>query len=136
MKKIIIGFVLILSVAMASNAYAADAQNGKRVFDVYCKGCHRPLPKGEHVTYGRHGTDVEPPNGTFTLQQRYKGRVPAALEERTDLTPGFIKTVVRHGMDTKKEPTSLGTKMPGIRKTEVSDEELDDIVAYLTKSKK
>jgi len=135
-KKIIIGFVLILSVAMASNAYAADAQNGKRVFDVYCKGCHRPLPKGEHVTYGRHGTDVEPPNGTFTLQQRYKGRVPAALEDREGMTPEFIKHSVRHGVNTPKAPGSVGIHMPPIRKTEVSDEELDDIVAYLTKSKK
>jgi mono/diheme cytochrome c family protein len=127
MKKMAIGFVIILSVAMASNACAADEQMGKRVFDVYCKGCHEPI---SNVKTG------EPPAGTYVLQQRYKDKIPAALEDREGMTPEFIKHSVRHGVNTPKAPGSVGIHMPPIRKTEVSDEELDDIVAYLTKSKK
>jgi (+)-pinoresinol hydroxylase len=48
------------------------------------------------------------------------------LEQRTDLTPALIKTVVRHGL--------FG--MPITRKTEVSDAELEDVVAYLTRNRK
>ena len=53
-------------------------------------------------------------------------RLPAVLEERTDLTSVQIKTVVRRGL----------YGMPITRKTEVSDAELDDVVAYLTRNRK
>jgi hypothetical protein len=59
--------------------------------------------------------------------------VPEALEERTNLTVALIKKVVRAGMATPKKPDQLGTIMPPIRKTEVSDQELDDLAAYLTR---
>jgi (+)-pinoresinol hydroxylase len=64
--------------------------------------------------------------GTAALSLKYKGRVPAVLEQRTDLAPAFIRTVVRHGL--------FG--MPITRKTEVNDAELEDIVAYLARNRK
>ena len=57
--------------------------------------------------------------GTSPLAVKYKGKLPAVLEQRTDLTPVMIKSVVRHGF----------VGMPITRKTEISDAELEDVVA-------
>lgn len=65
------------------------------------------------------------PLGTNLLQQRYKGSVPAALEERTDLTPETVGYFVRHGLNV----------MPGFRKTELSDGDLKALSAYLTRKR-
>jgi hypothetical protein len=64
--------------------------------------------------------------GTSALAVKYKGKLPAVLEQRTDLTSAMIKTVVRGGL----------YGMPITRKTEVSDAELADVVAYLTRNRK
>ena len=66
-----------------------------------------------------------PPAGTFRLQQRYKDAKPAMLERRVDLTPALIRAVVRQGLPI----------MPPVRKTEVTDAELDAVIAYLTQKK-
>jgi hypothetical protein len=47
--------------------------------------------------------------------------LPAVLEQRTDLVPDYIRAVVRGGL--------FG--MPITRKTEISDADLEDIIAYL-----
>jgi mono/diheme cytochrome c family protein len=62
--------------------------------------------------------------GTRALAAKYQGSLPAMLEDRTDLQPELIRTVVRNGI----------TVMPYFRKTEVTDAELDAIVAYLTRT--
>jgi hypothetical protein len=64
--------------------------------------------------------------GTAALAVKYQGKIPPVLEQRTDLTPALIKTVVRHGL----------YGMPITRKTEISDAELEDVVAYLTRNRK
>jgi mono/diheme cytochrome c family protein len=64
--------------------------------------------------------------GTAARAVKYQGKVPAVLEQRTDLKPAYIKTVVRHGL----------YGMPITPETEVSDAELDDVVAYLTTNRK
>jgi mono/diheme cytochrome c family protein len=96
-----------------ANALAADAQNGKAVFVRWCQGCHEALPGG----------GFDPPAGTYTLQQRYQSRLPAEIEKRTDLTAAQIKGLVRHGVNV----------MTGFRKTEITDQQLDDLIAYLVK---
>lgn len=48
-------------------------------------------------------------------------KVPAALEDRRDLTPESIRLFVRQGV----------AMMPFARKTEVSDADLDALIAYL-----
>jgi (+)-pinoresinol hydroxylase len=73
-----------------------------------CSVCHGPMPERP---------------GTRALAAKYKGSLPAMLEERRDLSPEFIRAVVRNGL----------TVMPHFRKTEVSDTQLDAIVAYLTR---
>ena len=63
--------------------------------------------------------------GTSALGVKYRGELPAVLEERTDLAPEFIETVVRGGL--------FG--MPITRKTEVSESELEDVIAYVREVK-
>lgn len=105
--------------AVAANA--PDAAHGHELFNKWCYGCHAASIK--------HAPDASLLNsvaaGTYTLQQRYQGSRPAALEQRTDLTAAFINVVVRHGLNL----------MPRTRKTEISDAELADIDAYLTQPK-
>lgn len=113
MKNARVGLLVALSLLLTAPAFAApdEAQidKGHKVYDKWCFPCH--------------GTGLGKP-GTDSLAAR--GQKPAVLEERTDLTPALIKTVVRHGV----------LFMPTFRKTEVSDADLDAIVAYLTRNNK
>lgn len=107
-------FFLVSILAGMSSASAADEQQlaqGKAVYDKWCVICH-----GEEN--GSSG------GGTMALRVLYKGALPAKLEDRTDLTPELIKTLVRQGR----------AGMPNFRYTEVSPSELEAIVAYLTKN--
>jgi mono/diheme cytochrome c family protein len=109
---------LVIAVAMSlgvvSGTQAADVAHGHVVFGVWCTGCHEPLP----------GASYAPPAGTYVLEQHYHGRIPSALEQRTDLTATLIRTTVRNGRN----------MMPQTRKTEISDSDLDDLIAYLTQN--
>jgi len=67
-----------------------------------------------------------PPAGTYILQQRYQNKLPAVLDERTDLKPELIRAVVRQGV----------ALMPALRKTEVTDAQLVALIAYLAPPKR
>jgi mono/diheme cytochrome c family protein len=69
-----------------------------------------------------HGSGPGKP-GSRALAAKYKGTVPALLEERSDLQATYIKQVVRQGLYV----------MPFFRKTELSDADLEAIAAYLTR---
>jgi hypothetical protein len=70
-------------------------------------------------------TDSDALPGTHQLALKYRGMdIPAVLDERTDLVPEFIEVMVRQGV----------SFMPQFRKTEISDEELDALSAYLTRT--
>jgi mono/diheme cytochrome c family protein len=77
------------------------------VFNNWCSACHSRGP-------------LNAP-GTTSLQNKYQGGVPAALEERKDLTVELVKFYVRNGV----------AMMPHFRKTEVSDADLEALAAYL-----
>jgi len=79
-------------------------------FEKWCAHCHRA---GIYMA------------GTLGLQAKYQGKVPALLEQRTDLTPALVKAYVRHGSNS----------MAPFRKTEISDAQLDALANYLAKSK-
>jgi mono/diheme cytochrome c family protein len=98
-------FAIVLFSSMARAQTAAEAR-GKEVYDHWCTPCHAPGP-------GHPGTQ--------SLEIKYRGEIPAVLEERDDLTPEFVRTMVREGI----------LMMAPFRKTEVTDAELDDIAAYL-----
>jgi mono/diheme cytochrome c family protein len=82
-------------------------ERGAAVFNNWCGACHTRKP-----------TD----SGTRSLQVKYQGSVPAALEDRRDLTPDAVKYFVRNGVAT----------MPFYRKVEISDEDLEALAAYLS----
>jgi (+)-pinoresinol hydroxylase len=104
--------VLALATSLSSDAVAADApltaqqEQGKKLYSGTCYYCH-----SEKVW------------GTLALERR-RGPNDALLEKRTDLVPAFVKTVVRNG---------LGS-MPAYRRTELTDADVDAIVAYLTRA--
>jgi hypothetical protein len=63
--------------------------------------------------------------GTQQLGIKYRDSdIPAVLDERTDLVPEFIEVIVRQGV----------SFMPQFRKTEIGDEDLDALSAYLTRN--
>ena len=114
--------ILFLAIVMVGflQAQTPSEKSGKGVFDKWCLPCHGAVASA-HTMFGSGALP-----GTAALAVKYQGKVPAVLEQRTDLKPAFIKTVVRHGL----------YGMPITRKTEVSDAELDDIIAYLTENRK
>jgi mono/diheme cytochrome c family protein len=97
--------------ARAQDAAAVAA--GKFVFQVRCAPCHGADRGGDPGRNGLPGTDA--------LRIKYQGKLPALLEQRTDLTAPVLKVFVRRG----------SWSMPPFRKTEISDADIDDIAAYL-----
>ena len=98
--------LLVLNAALGQDALVAQ---GQEVYLARCEYCHGLGPQK---------------GGTMVLQGRYQGAVPADLAERTNLTPEYIRAVVR-------------TATPGmtpIRITEVSEQDLDAVIAYLTRN--
>lgn len=81
------------------------------VFNNWCAACH--------------SRDVRNAPGTRSLENKYQSKVPAALEDRTDLTAASVALFVRRGVAT----------MPFYRKTEVSDADLAALAAYLTRKR-
>ncbi|HEY9181848.1 MAG TPA: cytochrome c [Gammaproteobacteria bacterium] len=87
-------------------------ERGAAVFNNWCSACHSRGPQDAP--------------GTTSLQIKYQGSVPAALEDRTDLTSEVIKVFVRNGV----------AMMAPFRKVEVSDADLDALAAYLTRARR
>ena len=107
--------LVLCAVAAAVGAQAQESAaitRGALVFAHYCAPCH-----GDGR--GDDGAPMLP--GTHALALKYRGAKPGLLEERTDLPAEIIKAFVRNGV----------ASMPPFRKTEVTDEDLDAIAAYL-----
>jgi len=104
--------LVVFAVASATPAAAADVSRGEQLYAQWCQGCHDRL-----------GPMRETMPGTTPLANRYQGSRPPALVDRDDLTPEFVKAIVRQGI----------SFMPTFRKTELSDAELDDVVAFLVR---
>jgi cytochrome c5 len=103
--------VMLVLLAIAAPAAAGNhslVEKGHQVFHKWCAPCHAP------------GIKEYP--GTVALHTKYHGKIPAALEQRTDLTAEMITYYVRHGV----------SMMPFFRKTEVGDEDLKALIEYLT----
>jgi (+)-pinoresinol hydroxylase len=85
------------------------AERGKVIFDSACNVCH--------------SRDVRNAPATTSLEFKYQGQLPAALEDRTDLTAELITFYIRNGI----------AMMPFFRKTELSDADVELLSAYLVK---
>ena len=92
----------------AAEDSGSPVERGAAVFNNWCSACHSRGPQNAP--------------GTTSLQAKYQGSVPAALEDRRDLTPDLVKFFVRNGV----------AMMAPLRKTEVSDADLEALAAYLT----
>lgn len=91
--------------ACASDQLTALQSKGKQAYDHLCIYCHAP---------GVWGTN---------RLARRMDKERAVLENRTDLTAAGIRAVVRMGIGS----------MPPLRRTELSDTDVDAIAAYLTR---
>jgi mono/diheme cytochrome c family protein len=90
------------------SAQGADMQHVDPTFEHWCLPCH--------------GSGLYKA-GTLGLEVKYQGKLPALLQQRTDLTRSFVKSSVRLGIKS----------MPPFRKTEITDAELDALAKYLAK---
>jgi mono/diheme cytochrome c family protein len=110
-------FAMLTVVAIPGFAQdvAGDAARGKTAYQRNCTPCHGP---------GVHGRGLLP--GTASLEVKYGGKVPAVLEERTNLSLAYLTAVIRRG--------SQG--MPFFRQTELSNQDVRDIAAYLSRAAK
>ncbi len=99
---------LLGSAGIRAAAPAADAVAGERVYVRWCVHCHAT---------GRGNP------GTESLRVKYGDRLPAALLERSDLTPQAVAQFVRQGV----------LSMPPFRKTEITDAELAVLAAYVAR---
>lgn len=107
-----------VALVAAESVNAADrgnVPNGEKVYRAWCASCHA-------AGIGNPGNDMRP--GTEAIKAKYNGRLPALLTDRTDLTPEVVRFYVRQGVSV----------MAFFRKTEISDPELDDLGAYLSRN--
>lgn len=93
-----------------SESTGSLSERGAAVFNNWCDACHRK-------------SEMNAP-GTRSLQFKYRGELPAALEDRKDLTPELVELYVRNGVAT----------MPFFRPTEISDADLEALAAYLARN--
>ena len=94
--------------AALSETDGSATERGAAVYNNWCDACHRNAEQNAP--------------GTRSLELKYRGEIPAALEERTDLTPELVEFYVRNGIAT----------MPFFRKTEISDADLAALSTFLT----
>ncbi|WP_225011029.1 MULTISPECIES: c-type cytochrome [Novosphingobium] len=107
MKKLAV-LSLVAVLGACSKAPNAEKPDGAENYALKCAGCHNPGP-------GHPGT---------MLLDQLKRPVPALIG-RKDLELDYLKSVVRHGL----------VEMPPFRPTELSDDEIAEIYAYIKDAK-
>jgi mono/diheme cytochrome c family protein len=108
----------IFALTLAGAGAAQDAPNagrGAANFELKCAPCHG-------AGAGDDGRAMLP--GTDALRIKYQGAIPAVLEQRTDLGASALSVFLRQGT----------MSMPPFRKTELSDQDIADIAAYLAET--
>lgn len=104
-----------LSLSVAAQGENPQVAHGRQVFERQCAPCHGRGP-------GDDRSEMLP--GTAALAEKYEGRLPAALEDRSGLTAPVITLFVRRGSGA----------MPFFRAAELSDADIEAIAAYLAES--
>ena len=106
---------LVLAATAASAQSPPSPDRGKLLFQQKCQPCHGTERSDQ-------GHAMLP--GTDALRLKYRGSLPAALEQRSDLTPAAIKVFLRRG----------SWSMPPFRKSELSDADIADISAWIAQA--
>jgi len=119
--RIVVALALLTTAAIPvgpAAAQDADAiERGRQKFEYMCVPCH-----GDGI--GDDGRAMLP--GTDALRIKYRGALPALLTERSDLTYESIRAFVRQGV----------FSMPPFRPTELTDDEIRDIAAFIAETSK
>ena len=102
-----LGLALSSAIVLTVNAVDADEIAGERVYSRWCAGCHMDSPFAP---------------GTIQLKQT-RGPDKALIEQRADLSEAYVRLLVRKGF----------AGMPLFRRTEITDADLDALVAYLVR---
>ena len=100
--------VLATLLALAAGPALAATADGARVYQKWCAPCHAP-----GITHP----------GTHALMAKYNGAKSGVITEWTDLTPEYLRLMVRGGMSV----------MPIFRKTEITDAEFDALARFLVR---
>jgi mono/diheme cytochrome c family protein len=113
-------FCIGLTVLCAASFAAKPDQKaligqGRQTFEHLCKPCH-----GHGA--GDDGREMLPAPTALTL--KYGGSKSPYLEERADLPYPALRVFVRRG----------SWSMPAFRKTEITDQEIEAVAAYLQDS--
>jgi mono/diheme cytochrome c family protein len=116
-SAIALAAALSAGVALPAGAQTSAVERGNAKFQHSCAPCHGPGG-------GDDGRANLP--GTEALLIKYKGELPAVLEQRKDLNYEALRVFVRRGT----------WSMPPFRKTEVTDADIEDIAAYIAESSK
>ena len=101
---VLLGVGLLANVAHAQEWVSLEKVDGNALFGEKCGMCHRATGMGTGILARRMSPEL------------------ALLENRTDLQPALVETAVRSG---------FGVMFP-ISRGEVSDTQLQTLVAYLT----
>ena len=104
----------VFTTSLAGAQSPPSPDRGKPLFQQKCQPCHGTERSDQ-------GHAMLP--GTDALRLKYRGSLPAALEQRSDLTPEAIRVFVRRG----------SWSMPPFRKSELTDADIADISAYIGK---
>ncbi|HUY18969.1 MAG TPA: cytochrome c [Candidatus Binataceae bacterium] len=105
MTALILAMALAVAAAAPAARAASAANRGRQIFDTRCVFCH--------------GTGLGHPAWQMLALKR--GKDKAEILGRPDLTPAYIKHVVRNGL----------IEMPPFRPSEISDSELDALANYV-----
>ena len=107
-RKTMLFALTLCGVTFTAGAVAADAPSGKTLYTERCGMCHQTIGMAVAI-----------------LSRRPNDPSKGFLEQRTDLSSAFIRTVVRTGIN----------NMPRITRAEVSNAELAAIADYLARGK-
>jgi mono/diheme cytochrome c family protein len=111
----LVAFAAIKTVVADTGDRAAQVERGQQIYVDVCAPCHGRGP-------GTDGAKMLP--GTAALDAKYRGTTPAALEDRIGLSAEALRYFIRNGIGA----------MPMFRKTEVTDNDIEAIAAYLARS--
>ncbi len=115
-RAVALGIVAVAGMALANSA---SSETGRVPVDNGAKKAANP-----EATYLQHCGMCHLPGGTGTRMLRLRlGEEGSLLAQRDDLPGDYVEYVVRHGINS----------MPPITRADVTEKELAEIVAYLTR---